>query len=180
MTVVTALISSVPAGCGAAPGTRAAPRPAPSRRGTLLTAPELDAQARSAAPRGSWLVAPDGPLPRNSRWWPVLAVARRFARADMSYEVGELGPAVRRTIVETCTGAFATELFSHRAVLPPGVSAQRVRQRLAGVQPLERLPEAAVVLATVRASNRSGWAGAFELRLIARPGGWRIAAMSVT
>jgi hypothetical protein len=151
-------------------------RPAPA----TLTPPELRAQApRATRRRGSWLIAPDGPLPRASRWWSVLAVARRFAAADMSYEVGELGPTVRRVIAQTCTAAFAAGLLSHRAILPPGVSPRQVRQRLVGVQPLARLPDAAVVLATVRASRRGGPPGAFELRLVARLGGWRVAAVSV-
>lgn len=133
----------------------------------------------SALSRGSWLIAPDAPLPPDSRWWPVLAVSRRFAAADMSYEVGELGPAVRRSLARTCTARFAAELLGHRASLPPGVRPRQVRQHLVAVQPLERLPDAAVVLATVEPNRRSGQPGAFELRLVVRGGGWRVAAMSI-
>jgi hypothetical protein len=110
----------------------------------------------------------------------VLAVARRFARADMSYEVGEVGPAVRAAITGTCTTAFAAGLLRHRATLPPGVTPGQVRQRLTRVTPLERLSTAAVVLATVRpVRHRGGSSGAFELRLVPRRGGWRVTALSV-
>jgi hypothetical protein len=107
-------------------------------------------------------------------------VARRFARADMSYQVGAVGPGVSSAITATCTQAFAAELLSHRASLPPGDRASEVGQRLTGVAPLERLPTAAVVLVTVRAGRHAGGApGAFELRLVARRGGWRVAGLSV-
>jgi hypothetical protein len=109
----------------------------------------------------------------------VLDVARRFAAADMSYEVGDLTPAVRRTLVETCTAGFAAQLLSRRPTLPPGVHAGRVRQKLVGVVPLEHFRDAAVVLATVRPAARPGPAGAFELRLVPRAGGWRVDGLIV-
>jgi hypothetical protein len=109
----------------------------------------------------------------------VLAIARRFATADMSYEVGALGPAVRRAITQTCTAAFASELLFQRPRLPPGVSAGQVRQRLARVTALERLTRAAIVLAEVQSVRRGGAPGAFELRLVPRPGGWRVARITV-
>jgi hypothetical protein len=112
-------------------------------------------------------------------------VARRFAVADMSYEVGRLGPAVRRTVTRTCTPAFAAELLSHRPSLPPGVRAGQVLQRVVGVTALERLRHQAVVLVTVR-SVRGGGAGgmapppgAFELPLIPRAGSWRVSGINV-
>jgi hypothetical protein len=185
------VLAALVAGCGVmvtACGAAAQERATGSRRSgppprtpapATLTSPELAAAAPRVAPHGSWLTAPDAPLPRDSRWWQVLAVARRFAAADMSYEVGELGPAVRRTLAQTCTPAFAAALFSHPAILPPGVNARQVRQRLDGVQPLERLSGAAVVLAMVQTIGRGRPPGAFELRLVARQGGWRVAAISV-
>ncbi|HWC85543.1 MAG TPA: hypothetical protein VG388_03325 [Solirubrobacteraceae bacterium] len=97
----------------------------------------------------------------------------------MSYEVGELGPAVRWAITRTCTARFAAELLSQRPSLPPGVSVRQVRQQLVGLAPLERLAGTAVVLATVRPAGRGGAPGAFELGLVPRHGGWRVAAMSV-
>ncbi|MDQ6805937.1 MAG: hypothetical protein M3065_13440, partial [Actinomycetota bacterium] len=128
----------------------------------------------------AWLINPDQPLPRRSPWRRVLAVARRFALADMSYEVDEVGPAVRSAITQTCTRSFAADLLSHRASLPPGVRSDQVRQRLVGVVALERLPGAAVVLATVRSPGRGGRVapGAFELRLVVRDR-WRVARLSV-
>jgi hypothetical protein len=151
----------VPPGAPAAPGVPAAPR------------------VRRRRSHGTWLIDPDEPLPRNSRWWPVLAVARRFAAVDMSYEIGEVGPAVRRTITRTCTATLARELLSHRPSLPPGVSAAQVRQRLVGVTPLERLRHTALVLATVRSAGRGGAAGAFELHLVPRAVGWRVIRLNV-
>ncbi|HEY5318013.1 MAG TPA: hypothetical protein VIJ20_08530, partial [Solirubrobacteraceae bacterium] len=130
-------------------------------------------------PHPTWLLVPDEPLPADSRWWRVLAVAHRFAAADMSYEVDELGPAVRRTIARTCTAAFAAALLSHRAILPPGVRAAQVRQRLVGVAPVRRVGDSAVVLATVHSIRRGGAPGAFELRLVPRRAGWRVAAINV-
>ncbi len=120
-------------------------------------------------------------MPRHSPWWQVLAVARRFAGADMSYEVGEVGRAVQSAITQTCTQAFAAGLLAHRAALPPGLTANQVRQRLVALQALERLPGAAIVLVTVRAAGRgpqSGARGAFELRLVWRPGGWRVGGLT--
>jgi hypothetical protein len=95
----------------------------------------------------------------------------------MSYQVGEVGPSVRSAITATCTQAFAAELLSRRATLPPGDRASDVRQRLVAVAPLDRLPDAAVVLATVRSTAYGD--GALELRLVPRPGGWRVAGLSV-
>jgi hypothetical protein len=118
-------------------------------------------------PRTPWRIDPDQPVPRHGPWRPVLAVARRFANADMSYQVGEVGPSVRSAITATCTEAF----------LPPGYQASEVRQRLVAVAPLDRLPDGAVVLATVRSTADGD--GALELRLVPRRGGWRVAGLSV-
>jgi hypothetical protein len=146
-------------------------------------APRRQSGAARRARRGTWLIDPDEPLPRDSRWWPVLAVARRFAVADMSYEVGKLGTAVRRTVTRTCTPAFAAELFSHRPSLPPGVRADQVLQRVVGVTALKRLRREAVVLVTVRSVGRGGERGvppeAFKLPLTPRAGGWRVSGIDV-
>jgi len=197
-----AALSSVAAlaACGAQAQTRQPPsarparpaRPAVPARPAAIAHPPVPSASASAHPRHShsdphphpathptWLIDPDEPLPRDSRWWPVLAVARRFAVADMSYEVDEVGPAVRRTIARTCTAAFATELLSHRPTLPPGVSADQVRQQVVGVTALERLRDQAVVLAGVRSARRGPPPGAFEIRLIPRAGRWRVAAITV-
>ncbi|HWF26317.1 MAG TPA: hypothetical protein VG275_12755 [Solirubrobacteraceae bacterium] len=137
--------------------------------------------ARHARP-DLWLINPDAPLPRLSPWRPLLAVARRFAAAYLSYEVGELGSAVRRAIVGTSTPAFAAQLLSDRAGLPPGVRADQVRQRLVALAPVERVLGAAVTLVTVRSSDSARNPSAFELRLVrrlSRPPGWRVAAITV-
>jgi hypothetical protein len=191
----TALTACGPAP-GRAPGRHRAPRDqsalsaseSPVVSGLSLRAARAPRSAmranspRAKRPRPSWRIDPDAPLPRHSPWWPILAVAHRFAAADMSYEVDEVGPAVRSAITQTCTRAFAAALLDHRASLPPGVSVNQVRQRLVTVQPLERLPGAAEVLATVRGAKRgrqAGAAGAFELRLLPRSGGWRVAGLDV-
>lgn len=157
------------AGCGAAQG----PSVAAHREAWRA------AGSAPARPRATWLINPDERLPRGTPWWQVLAVARRFAVADLSYEIGQLGPAVRRTIMATCTAAFAAGLFAHRASLPPGVSPRQVSQRLVRVEPLERIGRSAVVLASLRSNGRGEGPGAFELRLVSRPGGWRVAGLSV-
>lgn len=182
---VALLAAGTLAGCGAAssPGARPPGRqsratvahphvPAPTAR--FAPTPRPAPTARSHAP---WRVDPDQPLPRHGPWRAALAVGRRFARADMSYQVGEVGPSVRSAITATCTQAFAAELLSRRATLPPGDRASDVRQRLVAVAPLDRLPDAAVVLATVRSTAYGD--GALELRLVPRPGGWRVAGLSV-
>lgn len=164
---------------GPAPGIDRTPGPAPGRDRTPGPAPGVAPARRPAPPKPTWLINPDVPLPHRSPWWRVLAVARRFAAADMSYEVAEVGPAVRAAILGTCTAAFAAELFAHRAVLPPGVTARQVRQRLVGARPIERLPGSALVVANVVSVAHGGGAGALELWLVPRAGGWRVAAMSV-
>jgi hypothetical protein len=171
------IVAGAPAGAAPARPTRrgSATPPAPPTRRAGATPPARP--TRRARP--TWLINPDAPLPRNSPWWPVLAVARRFAVADMSYEIGELGPAVRQTIATTCTTRFAAGLFAQRASLPPGVRPRQVSQRLVGVEPLERLPGSAVVLATLRSNGHGGAPGAFELRLVPRAGGWRVAGLTV-
>jgi len=171
------------AGCGSA--RRRVPAPpapppapfAPLAAGLLRTAPTRAPARRAAHP--TWLVNPDQPLPRRSPWWPALATARRFAMADMSYEVGELGPAVRRAIAGTCTRALDAQLIDHPAILPPGVRANQVRQRLVAVTPLDRLAHAALVLATVRSTAGEKAPGAVELRLVPRAQGWRVAGLRV-
>jgi len=187
---VGVVVAAALMGCGTGqsrPHPLRAPATAPARG--VPVAPALRTPRVVFA--GSWSIDPDAPLPRDSAWWPVLAVARRFSAADMSYQVGELGPGTRRGIVRTCTPAFAAELFAHRAVLPPGVTPRQVRQRLVSVRPLERLPGAALVLTAVAGAQEArargsrgapvggGQPGAFELRLVMRARRWQVAAMSV-
>jgi hypothetical protein len=82
----------------------------PESAGLLKRAAPAAAAAAAAVGADAWSVDPYRPLSRTSRWWRVLAVARRFAAADMSYEVEDLRPAVGRAITQTCTEAFAAEL----------------------------------------------------------------------
>lgn len=177
--------AAVPAGCaplGQPPAPPLAKVMGPPPRGPSGAGRSADhvAPTAAAAPHpSSWLVNPDGPVARSSKWWPALAAARRFARAYMSYQIGELGPGVRRAIGRTCTAAFAARLLARRATLPPGVSARQVRQRLVEVRPLQRVPDAAMVLATVRSIRRGGPPDALELRLLGGHGGWRVAGMTV-
>jgi hypothetical protein len=97
----------------------------------------------------------------------------------MSYQVGRVPPAVHAAITATCTATFAAALLTHRAILPPGITARQVRQRLVAVAPLERLNGSATVLATVRSPGRRAAAGTLELRLVPRAAGWRVAGLSV-
>jgi hypothetical protein len=170
---VALLAAATLAGCGAQPSRAARPQ-GPQSRVMVAHPPVPGLTPRPGPP---WRIDPDQPVPRRGPWRPVLAVARRFANADMSYQVGEVGPSVRSAITATCTEAFAAELLSHRATLPPGYQASEVRQRLVAVAPLDRLPDGAVVLATVRSTADGD--GALELRLVPRPGGWRVAGLSV-
>jgi hypothetical protein len=102
--------------------------------------------------------------------------------AYLSYEVGELGSAVRRTIIGTCTAVFAAQLLADRASLPPGVRAGQVRQRLVALAPLERVLGVAVTLVTVRSGHSARTTSAFELRLVrgpSHPRAWRVAGITV-
>jgi len=215
-TVLALAASATLAGCGALAGPAAPPavappavvvRPAAVVRSRVVASPEPGPPSLPglrAAARPTWLVDPDSPLPRDSRWWPVLAVARRFAAADMSYQVDEVGPAVRRALARACTEAFAAELLGRPPSLPPGTTADQVRQRVVAITPLDHERDAALVLVSVRSNvpagapgERSSTArdvrqrrtrkgggaadspGAFELRLVPRPGGWRVAGLTV-
>lgn len=137
------------------------------------------ARARALAGGAGWIVDPDAPLARRSRWRAVLLVARRFARSYVRYEEAEVGSGTARGIRATCTRAFARALLTHPATVPPGVRPAQVRQVLSGLTPLWHLAGRASVLAVVRAARRGGPAGALELTLVVRSRGWRVAGMTV-
>jgi hypothetical protein len=76
--------------------------------------------ARSSSPQRTTSgldVDPDEPLPRASPLLGMLAAARSFASAYLLYEIGRLPRWVRRTIVASCTPAFARYLLARPAEL---------------------------------------------------------------
>ncbi len=63
------------------------------------------------------VVDPDSPLSRGSPLREMLLSARSFANAYLLYEIGRLPRPVRRTIVRTCSAAFARYLLARPAHL---------------------------------------------------------------
>lgn len=142
------------------------------------TAPPTRARNKTSA--GLWVVNPDGPLPSDSRWPPLLVVARRFAAADDDYETGRLSTGVRRAIRQTCSPEFAAELLSRPVVLPAGLPSGQVHERAESVGPLEKLPARALVLVSVhRALDGSSSTGTVELTLVESAGRWLVSGLSV-
>lgn len=128
----------------------------------------------------SWLVDPDRPVPAASRWWPVLAVARRFATANAAYQTARLSTSVRQAITHNCTPSFARLLLGNVPALPPGLGASGLSERLEAVQPLAKLARAALVLVHVTRSVRSDESiGTLELTLVDAQGRWQVSALTV-
>ena len=149
---------------------------------TATTSPASDARSRRLQAIGntSWLVDPDRPVPAASRWWSVLAVARRFATANAAYQTARLSTGVRKAITDTCTPPFARLLLGNVPALPPGLGASGLWERLEAVQPLAKLPHAALVLVHVTRNVRGDEsAGTLELTLVDARDRWRVSSLTV-
>jgi hypothetical protein len=95
--------------------------------------------------------------------------ARRFLAAFFRYEVGELGPAVRRALRATTTAGFAAELLRSPPRRPPQSVPAAVPGRLA-IAVASVLPPRALVSGSAR---RGGEAEQFAFVFEARGGAWR-------
>jgi hypothetical protein len=128
----------------------------------------------------SWGVDPDRPLPSHSPWWPALAAARRFAATYAAYETGQHSRGVRRALEQTSTASFAHQLLAHLPVIPGGLGPANLAEIVRAADPLERLPNAALVLvAVVRRLDGAQTTGTIALRLIDYQQRWLVDGLSV-
>jgi len=107
-------------------------------------------------------------------------VARRFASANAAYQTARLANHVRLGITDTCTPSFARLILRNAPVLPPGLDARGLSERVEAVQPLAKLPRSALVLGHVtRTVEGRQSAGTLELTLVDVHGRWRVSAFTV-
>jgi len=154
----------------------------PAASNTATAAPTLGGpRQRSSTPPArtpTLAVAPDEPLPRASPLRRMVATARSFAGAYLVHEIGRLSRPVRRTIVATCTPAFARYLLAQPAHLaglyaahPRDVEVDRVVSvSFAGGRNVE------VSFVTEQNSADSG---AFLVKLAPAGGRWLVASVGL-
>ncbi len=163
------------AGCAA--GSRSAAPPRPPTNARTTPAAQATAPAGSAPGADARAIGPrPGPPAPGSAVAMRLTVARRFADAYMTYQIGRLSPGVRHTIEQTCTRAFARLLLEHPARLAPSLLAHPHDIevfRVAGVYP-ERHGQ---VLVTDVSEQLSSDTGSFLLSLTRHRGRWLVCAL---
>jgi hypothetical protein len=141
---------------------------APSTRRTSLlsgTTSELD-------------VDPDEPLPRASPVLGMLATAESFARAYLVYEIGRLPRWVRRTIVDTCTPAFARYLLAQPAELAGPYAAHPRDVEVDRVVSASFAGGVSVEVSYVAEQNSLD-TGAFLVKLSRRGGRWLVSSVGL-
>jgi hypothetical protein len=87
---------------------------------------------------------------------------------------------VRVAIADTCTPSFAHLILRNAPVLPRGLDASGLSERVEAIQPLAKLSRGALVLVHVTRTigGRQG-AGTLELTLADVHGRWRVSAFAV-
>lgn len=145
------------------------------------TAP-VTASLRSSAPtramKPGLIIDPDEPLPRASPLLGMLATARSFASAYLLYEIGQLPRWVRRTIVATCTPAFARYLLAQPAELAGPYAAHPGDVDVARVVSASFAGGVSVEVSYL-AEQDSADTGAFLVKLARRGGRWLVASVGL-
>ena len=98
----------------------------------------------------------------------LAGAARRFLSAFFHYEVGELGPRVRRTLRSAATPGFAAELLGAPPRAPPRSPPAAIPGRLA-IAAVSVLPPRALISGSARRGERSEQ---FSFLFEARRGAW--------
>ena len=98
----------------------------------------------------------------------LAGAARRFLSAFFHYEVGELGPRVRRTLRSTATPGFAAELLGAPPRAPPRSPPDAIPGRLA-IAAVSVLPPRALISGSARRGEHSEQ---FSFLFEARHGAW--------
>jgi hypothetical protein len=122
------------------------------------------------------------PSPRGLRTRTILHVARRFADAYLRYQIGQHPPAVKRTLVATCTPSFAHLLIAQPARIPDGQRrnpayqpAELTRVTYTGQASLRPGPPEQIVIATYHTIRHPSVRGQLTVHLTESGRGWRVA-----
>jgi hypothetical protein len=122
------------------------------------------------------------PPPASPRSRAILAVANRFARAYLQYQIGRDSPAVSQTIKLTCTALFAHRLLDQPAHVPAVDRSNPTYEPAAithlaytGSAAIAPGPPVQIVIAAYYSIEHPSVRGQLTIHLTATLGGWRVA-----